>query len=66
MTLLGAHVSTEGGVAEGPPRGGAIGATAIQLFTKTPNQWREPAWRIDSGRRWRSTTSRWWWRTTAT
>lgn len=43
MTLLGAHVSTEGGVATGPARGAAIGATAIQLFTKTPNQWREPA-----------------------
>jgi deoxyribonuclease-4 len=26
-----------------PARGRAIGATAIQLFTKTPNQWREPA-----------------------
>jgi deoxyribonuclease-4 len=24
-------------------RGKAIGATAIQVFTKTPNQWREPA-----------------------
>ena len=42
MILLGAHVSTEGGVAEGPARGAAIGATAIQVFTKTPNQWREP------------------------
>ncbi len=40
--LLGAHVSTSGGVATAPPRGVAIGATAIQLFTKTPNQWREP------------------------
>ena len=39
---LGAHVSTEGGVAEAPARGGAIGASAIQVFTKTPNQWREP------------------------
>ncbi len=39
--LLGAHVSSEGGVARAPARGGAIGATAIQLFTKTPNQWRE-------------------------
>lgn len=28
---------------EAPPRGTAIGATAIQLFTKTPHQWREPA-----------------------
>jgi len=40
--LLGAHVSTQGGVAEAPARGNAIGATAIQVFTKTPNQWREP------------------------
>ncbi|MBI1966996.1 MAG: deoxyribonuclease IV [Gemmatimonadetes bacterium] len=40
--LLGAHVSTHGGVARAPARGSEIGATAIQLFTKTPNQWREP------------------------
>jgi deoxyribonuclease-4 len=40
--LLGAHVSVQGGVATGPARGAAIGATAIQVFTKTPNQWREP------------------------
>src|SRR6266699_6315179 len=40
---LGAHVSTQGGVATAPARGAAIGATAIQVFTKTPNQWREPA-----------------------
>ena len=40
--LLGAHVSTAGGVATAPARGVAIGATALQLFTKTPNQWREP------------------------
>jgi len=43
VTLLGAHVSTVGGVAEAPARGAAIGANAIQVFTKTPNQWREPA-----------------------
>jgi deoxyribonuclease-4 len=40
--LLGAHVSTAGGVALAPARGRVIGATAIQVFTKTPNQWREP------------------------
>ena len=40
--LLGAHVSTQGGVSRAPERGVAIGATAIQVFTKTPNQWREP------------------------
>ncbi len=40
--LLGAHVSTQGGVHTALERGRAIGATAIQVFTKTPNQWREP------------------------
>ncbi len=40
---LGAHVSTQGGVSTAPERGVAIGATAIQLFTKTPNQWRDPS-----------------------
>src|SRR5207247_9763402 len=39
--MLGAHVSSQGGVAAAPRRGGALRATAIQLFTKTPNQWRE-------------------------
>ena len=39
---LGAHVSTAGGPATAPARGAAIGATAIQIFTKTPNMWREP------------------------
>lgn len=44
---LGAHVSTQGGVQTAPARGVDIGATAIQLFTKTPNQWREPE--LDAG-----------------
>jgi deoxyribonuclease-4 len=39
---LGAHVSVQGGVDKAPIRGKAIGATAIQVFTKTPSQWREP------------------------
>ncbi len=39
---LGAHVSAQGGVHMAPARGLDIGATAIQVFTKTPNQWREP------------------------
>jgi deoxyribonuclease-4 len=43
QALLGAHVSTQGGVATAPGRGDEIGATAIQVFTKTPNQWREPS-----------------------
>ncbi len=40
--LLGAHVSSAGGASRAPARGAEIGATAIQIFTKTPNQWREP------------------------
>ena len=42
VELLGAHVSAAGGVHRTPERGAAIGATAIQIFTKTPSQWREP------------------------
>ena len=38
---LGAHISTAGGVAEAPARADAIGATAMQLFTKQPNRWAE-------------------------
>jgi len=41
--LLGAHVSIRGGIEHAPARGLAIGATAIQVFTKSPNQWRDPA-----------------------
>ena len=39
---LGAHVSVEGGVHTAPGRGLEIGASAIQVFTKGPSQWREP------------------------
>ena len=35
-------MSSRGGVTEAPARARAIGATAMQIFTKTPNQWREP------------------------
>lgn len=40
--LLGAHVSTRGGTPNAPGRAHDIGATALQLFTKTPNIWRDP------------------------
>lgn len=39
---LGAHVSAAGGISRAPARGAQIGATAIQVFTKTPNRWQEP------------------------
>jgi deoxyribonuclease-4 len=45
---LGAHVSIQGGVDKAPVRGKAIGATAIQVFTKTPSQWREPDIAVES------------------
>jgi deoxyribonuclease-4 len=41
--LLGAHVSTAGGIRSAPPRAGAISATAMQISTKQPNRWAEPA-----------------------
>jgi deoxyribonuclease IV len=52
--VLGAHVSSQGGVAMAPGRGGALRATAIQLFTKTPNQWRERTIAVEEIERFRS------------
>ena len=56
--MLGAHVSSQGGVAMAPARGGALRATAIQLFTKTPNQWRERALDAEQIARFRSEVER--------
>ena len=39
--LLGAHVSAAGGTPEAPVRAGAIGAYAMQLFTKMASRWAE-------------------------
>jgi len=58
VSCLGAHVSSQGGVAEAPARGASVGATAIQLFTKTPNQWREPALGADEVGRFRAEVAR--------
>ena len=41
--LLGAHVSIAGGTREAPARAKAIGATAMQIFTKMANRWAERA-----------------------
>jgi len=41
--LLGAHVSIAGGTPNAPPRARAIGATAMQLFTKMASRWAERA-----------------------
>jgi deoxyribonuclease IV len=39
--LLGAHVSSAGGVPAAPPRARALQATAMQIFTKQANRWAE-------------------------
>ncbi len=56
--MLGAHVSSQGGVAAAPERGGALRASAIQLFTKTPNQWREPVLETSAIERFRDQVGR--------
>ena len=40
MLLLGAHMSTAGGLHTAFDRGEALGCTAIQIFTSSPRQWR--------------------------
>ncbi len=39
--LLGAHVSIAGGTHQAPARARAIGASAMQIFTKMANRWAE-------------------------
>ena len=41
--MLGAHVSIAGGTHEAPRRARAIGATAMQIFTKMASRWAERA-----------------------
>ncbi len=43
MGLLGAHVSTAGGVAKAFARGHDIGCESLQIFVKSPSQWRAKA-----------------------
>ncbi|MGQ0639183.1 MAG: TIM barrel protein [Gemmatimonadaceae bacterium] len=47
--LLGAHLSTAGGVRSALPRAEAVGATAMQIFTKHCSQWKEPLIDADTG-----------------
>ena len=41
--LLGAHISIAGGTHEAPPRAKAIGASAMQMFSKMASRWAERA-----------------------
>src|SRR5262245_36206867 len=45
--LLGAHVSIAGGTHEAPPRARAIGASAMQIFTKMANRWADRSCETD-------------------
>jgi deoxyribonuclease IV len=43
--LIGAHVSTAGGLVEAHGRGVERGCTAIQVFNQSPRQWRPTRWK---------------------
>jgi deoxyribonuclease-4 len=45
--LIGAHVSTAGGLVEAHARGVERGCAAIQVFNQSPRQWRPTRWRED-------------------
>jgi deoxyribonuclease IV len=45
--LIGAHVSTGGGLVNAHARGVEIGARAIQVFNQSPRMWRPTRWKDD-------------------
>jgi len=45
--LIGAHVSTAGGLVEAHRRGVERGCDAIQVFNQSPRQWRPTRWKPD-------------------
>jgi deoxyribonuclease IV len=45
--LIGAHVSTAGGLVEAHQRGVERGCDAIQVFNQSPRQWRPTRWKPD-------------------
>jgi deoxyribonuclease-4 len=45
--LIGAHVSTAGGLVKAHGRGIEIGADAIQVFNQSPRMWKPTRWRDD-------------------
>jgi deoxyribonuclease-4 len=42
LRLIGAHCSIAGGLHKAAERGGELGCAAIQIFTKSSNQWNSP------------------------
>jgi deoxyribonuclease IV len=45
--LIGAHVSTAGGLVKAHARGVEIGADAIQVFNQSPRMWKPTRWKDD-------------------
>ncbi len=45
--LIGAHVSTAGGLVEAHARGVERGCAAIQVFNQSPRMWRPTSWKPD-------------------
>jgi deoxyribonuclease-4 len=45
--LIGAHVSTAGGLVEAHKRGVELGCEAIQIWGQSPRQWRPTRWKQD-------------------
>ena len=45
--LIGAHVSTAGGLVQAHQRGVERGCDAIQVFNQSPRQWRPTRWKDD-------------------
>jgi deoxyribonuclease IV len=45
--LIGAHVSTAGGLAQAHQRGIELGCQAIQVWGQSPRQWRPSRWKDD-------------------
>ena len=43
--LIGAHVSTAGGLVNAHERGVERGCAAIQVFNQSPRQWRPTRWK---------------------
>jgi deoxyribonuclease IV len=47
ILLIGAHVSTAGGLVKAHERGVERGCAAIQVFNQSPRQWRPTRWKDD-------------------
>jgi len=50
--LLGAHMSIGGGVEKAPARGESVGCTAMQIFTKSSNNWYSKPLEDDTVKAW--------------